>query len=55
MGFLNMVQRPFHERWKLIEKEVIEPRNYERQNIYQSRNPHYRYDLEPFRVRMVSC
>ena len=46
----KLVQRPFYERWKMLEKEVIEPRNYEHQNIYQSRNPYYRYDLEPFRV-----
>ncbi|XWS67192.1 hypothetical protein CRYUN_Cryun05aG0266600 [Craigia yunnanensis] len=46
-----IIERPFYERWKMLEKEVIEPRNYERQNIYQSRNPYYRYDLEPFRVR----
>ncbi|RZC50478.1 hypothetical protein C5167_018911 [Papaver somniferum] len=32
-------------------EEVIEPRNLERQYIHQSRNPDYRYDLEPFRVR----
>ena len=44
------LQRPFNERWKMLEKEVIEPRNLERQHIYQSRNPYYRYDLEPFRV-----
>ncbi|KAL3037941.1 hypothetical protein AAZX31_01G101000 [Glycine max] len=43
--------RPFYERWKMLEKEVIEPRNHERHHIYQSRNPYYRYDLEPFRVR----
>lgn len=43
-------QRPFYERWKLLEKEVIEPRNIERQHMYQSPNPYYRYDLEPFRV-----
>ncbi|KAK4798901.1 hypothetical protein SAY86_024266 [Trapa natans] len=48
---VSVVERPFHERWKMIEKEVIEPRNSERHNIYQSRNPYYRYDLEPFRVR----
>ncbi|KAG4123787.1 hypothetical protein ERO13_D11G347600v2 [Gossypium hirsutum] len=48
---VSIVERPFYERWKMLEKEVIEPRNYERQNIYQSRNPYYRYDLEPFRVR----
>ncbi|XP_021277196.1 mRNA-capping enzyme-like [Herrania umbratica] len=47
----SLIQWPFCERWKMLEMEVIEPRNYERQNIYQSRNPYYRYDLEPFRVR----
>ncbi|XP_059647150.1 uncharacterized protein LOC132293621 isoform X2 [Cornus florida] len=47
----SVIEWPFHERWKMLEREVIEPRNYERQNIYQSRNPYYRYDLEPFRVR----
>ncbi|RWR85370.1 Dual specificity phosphatase [Cinnamomum micranthum f. kanehirae] len=46
-----VIELPFSERWKLIEKEVIEPRNYERQHILQSRNPNYRYELEPFRVR----
>lgn len=34
----------------MIEKEVIDPRNFERQHIYQSQNPYYRYELEPFRV-----
>ncbi|KAM7463992.1 hypothetical protein LguiA_032113 [Lonicera macranthoides] len=48
---VSVTERPFYERWKMLEKEVIEPRNYERHNIYQSRNPYYRYDLEPFRVR----
>ncbi|KAF6156800.1 hypothetical protein GIB67_033269 [Kingdonia uniflora] len=43
---LSIVERPFGERWKMLEKEVIEPRNMER-----SRNISYRYDLEPFRVR----
>ncbi|CAJ1803497.1 unnamed protein product [Sphenostylis stenocarpa] len=42
------VQRPFYERWKMLEKEVIEPRNQER---FQGRNPYYRYDIESFRVR----
>ncbi|KAG8504221.1 hypothetical protein CXB51_002535 [Gossypium anomalum] len=46
-----IIERPFYERWKMLEKEVIEPRNCERHNIYQSRNPYYRFDLEPFRVR----
>ncbi|GAV68537.1 DSPc domain-containing protein/mRNA_cap_enzyme domain-containing protein/mRNA_cap_C domain-containing protein [Cephalotus follicularis] len=51
INHMSVIERPFYERWKMLEKEVIEPRNYERQNIYQSRNPYYRYDLEPFRVR----
>ncbi|KAG2690772.1 hypothetical protein I3760_09G205100 [Carya illinoinensis] len=48
---VSVIELPFYERWKMLEKEVIEPRNYERHNIYQCRNPYYRYDLEPFRVR----
>ncbi|KAJ7961298.1 mRNA-capping enzyme [Quillaja saponaria] len=48
---VSIIERPFYERWKMLEKEVIEPRNQERHSIYQSRNPYYRYDLEPFRVR----
>ncbi|XP_035544420.1 mRNA-capping enzyme-like isoform X1 [Juglans regia] len=48
---VSVIERPFYERWKMLEKEVIELRNYERHNIYQCRNPYYRYDLEPFRVR----
>ncbi|CAL5210801.1 unnamed protein product [Lathyrus oleraceus] len=51
INHVSIIERPFCERWKMLEKEVIEPRNYERQHIYQSRNPYYRYDLEPFRVR----
>eukprot|EP00268_Persea_americana_P003358 TRINITY_DN1101_c0_g1_i13.p1 TRINITY_DN1101_c0_g1~~TRINITY_DN1101_c0_g1_i13.p1 ORF type:complete len:535 (-),score=102.57 TRINITY_DN1101_c0_g1_i13:443-2047(-) len=46
-----VIELPFSERWKLIEREVVEPRNSERQNIHQSRNPNYRYEMEPFRVR----
>ncbi|KAK1307652.1 hypothetical protein QJS10_CPA09g01274 [Acorus calamus] len=38
---------PFSERWKLLEKEIFEPRNIDRQR----RNPIYRYEMEPFRVR----
>ncbi|XP_048225820.1 mRNA-capping enzyme [Ricinus communis] len=51
INHVSVIERPFYERWKMLEKEVIEPRNYERHNIYQSKNPYYRYDLEPFRVR----
>ncbi|KAJ4958893.1 hypothetical protein NE237_026004 [Protea cynaroides] len=50
-GTSSVVERPFHERWKMFEKEVIDPRNFERQHIHHSRNPYYIYDLEPFRVR----
>ncbi|KAL5999528.1 hypothetical protein ACLOJK_037813 [Asimina triloba] len=50
-GDEDQIHLPFSERWKLLEKEVIEPRNYERSYIHQSGNPHYRYDMEPFRVR----
>lgn len=48
---LSVVERPFLERWKMIETEVIEPRNYERQQMHQNRNSVYIYDMEPFRVR----
>ncbi|KAK7287468.1 hypothetical protein RIF29_00748 [Crotalaria pallida] len=51
INHVSIIERPFYERWKMLEKEVIEPRNQERHNIYQSKNPYYRYDLEPFRVR----
>lgn len=44
---------PFYERWKLLEKEVIEPRNMEREALSKSINPYYRYDLEPFGVRRM--
>ncbi|KAG6744211.1 hypothetical protein POTOM_052922 [Populus tomentosa] len=43
---VSVRELPFHDRWKMLEEEVIEPRNYERR-----KNPYYRYDLEPFRVR----
>ncbi|CAN1828046.1 mRNA-capping enzyme [Linum perenne] len=42
----SVVERPFSERVKMIEKEVIEPRRYDRK-----RNPDYKYDEEPFQVR----
>ena len=37
----------------MLEKEVIEPRNMEREGLSKSINPYYRYDLEPFSVRIV--
>ncbi|KAF1866515.1 hypothetical protein Lal_00017898 [Lupinus albus] len=48
---VSLTELPFYERWKLLEKEVIEPRNMERETLSKSINPHYRYDLEPFSVR----
>ncbi|KAM7521576.1 hypothetical protein LguiA_011478 [Lonicera macranthoides] len=48
---VSIVERPFNERWMILENEVIKPRNYERDLLYRSSSPHYRYDLEPFRVR----
>ncbi|XP_010256688.1 PREDICTED: mRNA-capping enzyme [Nelumbo nucifera] len=51
LNAMSVIERPFYERWKMLEKEVIEPRNSDRYYIHQSRNPYYRYDLEPFRVR----
>ncbi|KMS97069.1 hypothetical protein BVRB_7g179300 [Beta vulgaris subsp. vulgaris] len=48
---VSLAERPFYERWKLIEKEVVEPRNQERRNMDTNGKPPYRYDLEPFRVR----
>uniref|UniRef100_A0A803M5P2 Formin-like protein n=1 Tax=Chenopodium quinoa TaxID=63459 RepID=A0A803M5P2_CHEQI len=46
------LQRPFSERWMMIEKEIIEPRNQDRKQMLESHSkPSYRYDLEPFRVR----
>ncbi|KAL9230803.1 hypothetical protein vseg_006106 [Gypsophila vaccaria] len=48
----SIVQRPFCERWKLIDIEVVRPRNTERQSVMQKHPENcYRYDLELFRVR----
>nr|XP_043637166.1 mRNA-capping enzyme-like isoform X2 [Erigeron canadensis] len=47
----SLVDHPFSSRWMILENEVIKPRNRERDRLFQSRNPYYRYDLEPFRVR----
>ncbi|KAK7336736.1 hypothetical protein VNO77_17282 [Canavalia gladiata] len=48
---VSLTELPFYERWKLLEKEVIVPRNMEREGLNKSLNPYYRYDLEPFSVR----
>ncbi|XP_057438787.1 uncharacterized protein LOC130730727 [Lotus japonicus] len=48
---VSLTELPFYERWKLLEKEVIEPRNMEREGLSKSLDPYYRYDLEPFSVR----
>ncbi|XP_062014585.1 uncharacterized protein LOC133731157 [Rosa rugosa] len=50
----SVVEWPFQERSKKIEEQVIEPRTNDQRRVFESRsnNPDYRYDLEPFRVRM---
>ncbi|XP_021774796.1 mRNA-capping enzyme-like [Chenopodium quinoa] len=49
---VSLIERPFSERWMMIEKEIIEPRNQDRKQMLESHSkPSYRYDLEPFRVR----
>ncbi|KAF3334263.1 mRNA-capping enzyme-like protein [Carex littledalei] len=49
----SKVKLPFAERWKLIEEEIVRPRNYERKQfeVEGRSNPVYRYDMEPFGVR----
>ncbi|KAG6486209.1 hypothetical protein ZIOFF_054779 [Zingiber officinale] len=51
-GF-SVMKLPFSERWKLLEEEVIRPRNYERKQLESDSKGHpiYRYDMEPFSVR----
>ncbi|KAG6521831.1 hypothetical protein ZIOFF_018964 [Zingiber officinale] len=46
----NAAELPFSERWKLLEEEVIRPRNYERKQLESDSKGHpiYRYDMEPF-------
>ncbi|KAG6503247.1 hypothetical protein ZIOFF_035558 [Zingiber officinale] len=48
-GF-SIMKLPFSERWKLLEEEVIRPRNYERKQLESDSKGHpiYRYDMEPF-------
>ncbi|GAB4833948.1 hypothetical protein Ancab_032195 [Ancistrocladus abbreviatus] len=48
---IPVIERPFYERWKMLEKEVVEPRNVERRTMEANNKFYYRYDLEPFRVR----
>lgn len=42
----SQIKLPFHERWRLIEKEIIEPRTHDIKT-----NALYCYDMEAFRVR----
>ncbi|XP_038681823.1 mRNA-capping enzyme-like isoform X3 [Tripterygium wilfordii] len=48
---ISVAELPFHERWKTLDRELIEPRNMERETLSKSIYPYYRYDLEPFGVR----
>ncbi|KAM0949321.1 putative mRNA (guanine-N(7)-)-methyltransferase [Dioscorea sansibarensis] len=49
----SVVKLPFSERWKMLEEEIVRPRNLEKKQFEcDSRfNPVYRYDMEPFGVR----
>lgn len=49
----SVVKVPFSERWRLLEEEVIRPRNNEKKNIEREGkgNLTYRYEMEPFGVR----
>ncbi|KAG0500627.1 hypothetical protein HPP92_000699 [Vanilla planifolia] len=49
----SVVKLPFSERWKLLEEEVIRPRNSEKKIIEREGkvNLAYRYEMEPFGVR----
>lgn len=44
----SIADRPFSERWNILNKEVIKPRNDEK-NIT---NHWYRYEMEPFGIRI---
>ncbi|XP_020576063.1 mRNA-capping enzyme-like isoform X4 [Phalaenopsis equestris] len=49
----SVIKLPFSERWKLLEEEVIRPRNNEKKNIERDGKGSltYRYEMEPFGVR----
>ncbi|KAI3957222.1 hypothetical protein MKW98_012097 [Papaver atlanticum] len=47
---VSVIEKPFGERWKMLEEQVIGPRNLESRCISQSTNPCYRYESEPFRI-----
>ncbi|XP_039023933.1 mRNA-capping enzyme-like [Hibiscus syriacus] len=42
----TLMEKPFFERWDMVEKDVIEPRNRD-----QTKTSCYRYDMELFRVQ----
>ncbi|KAG5587082.1 hypothetical protein H5410_047516 [Solanum commersonii] len=47
----SVTELPFHHRLRLIEEEVIRPRNFERDFLATCVNPYHHYGLEPFEVR----
>ncbi|XP_074578126.1 uncharacterized protein LOC141834687 isoform X1 [Curcuma longa] len=53
LNHCSVMKLPFSERWKLLEEEVIRPRNYDRKQLeFEGKgHPIYRYDMEPFSVR----
>ncbi|KAI3967766.1 hypothetical protein MKW92_050957 [Papaver armeniacum] len=48
----SVIECPFGERWKMLEEQVIGPRNLEKQCRSQNANRCYKYGLEPFRVEI---
>lgn len=44
----SVVERPFSERWNIIDREVIKPRNDEKKVT----SHWYKYEMEPFGVRI---
>ncbi|XP_072967023.1 uncharacterized protein [Typha angustifolia] len=53
LNLCSKIKLPFSDRWKLLEEEIIRPRNQERKQFECEGkcNPLYRYDFEPFGVR----
>uniref|UniRef100_A0A3Q7I3X0 mRNA guanylyltransferase n=1 Tax=Solanum lycopersicum TaxID=4081 RepID=A0A3Q7I3X0_SOLLC len=47
----SVTELPFHHRLRLIEEEVIRPRNFERDFLSTCINPYHHYGLEQFEVR----
>jgi len=52
LGSVSKTRLPFSERWKMLEDEIIQPRNNEKGLERGAKsNPLYKYDMELFSVR----